>query len=199
MKHTKSFSTQIIAGRFKGKLLEIPNIKTTRASKSIIRGSLFDTLQNEIIGKNFVEVFAGSGSVGLEALSRGANHLFFIEQNPNVFRTLKNNINKLSSQDCTAILGNSFVEFPNLQKKLKSLGIKTYFYIDPPFSIREGMEDIYEQSISLIGHIEPNICQMVIVEHMTTLDLSPKIDSLIKSKERRFGKTTLSYYLPTEP
>ncbi|HHO42339.1 MAG TPA: 16S rRNA (guanine(966)-N(2))-methyltransferase RsmD, partial [Epsilonproteobacteria bacterium] len=44
MKHAKSFSTQIIAGRFKGKLLEIPNIKTTRASKSIIRGSLFDTL-----------------------------------------------------------------------------------------------------------------------------------------------------------
>lgn len=193
-----SYATPIIAGQFKGKLLEIPNVQTTRASKAILRESLFNTLQNEIMGKNFLEVFAGSGSVGLEAISRGANHAFFIEQNPIVFKTLKQNIQKLSPQHCTAILGNSFDEFPLLYKRIKNSGVKTYFYIDPPFSLRDGMSDIYEKCLKLITEIEPHICQMVIVEHMTSLELPSTINTLTRTKQRRFGRTTLSYYLPTE-
>jgi len=74
-----NFRTQIIGGEFKGKFIEIPNISTTRSSKSILKESLFNTLQFDIIDKNFVEVFSGSGSIGLEALSRGAKKCYFIE------------------------------------------------------------------------------------------------------------------------
>jgi len=64
MAKQQNFTTRIIGGEFKGRLIEIPNISTTRSSKSILKESLFNTLQFEIIDKNFVEVFSGSGSIG---------------------------------------------------------------------------------------------------------------------------------------
>src|SRR5690554_5874058 len=87
----KVFTTTINAGKHKGKKLEIPAIDTTRSSKSILRESLFNTLQFDIIDKNFVEVFGGSGSVGLEALSRGAGDAYFIEYNHTAYRILEKN------------------------------------------------------------------------------------------------------------
>ncbi|NOR55630.1 MAG: 16S rRNA (guanine(966)-N(2))-methyltransferase RsmD, partial [Sulfurovum sp.] len=68
----KIFTTTITGGEYKGKKVEIPDIFTTRSSKGILKESLFNTLQFDIMDKNFVEVFSGSGSIGLEALSRGA-------------------------------------------------------------------------------------------------------------------------------
>ena len=73
--------TKIIGGKYKGKKIKLPPLSVTRSSKSILRESLFNTLQQDIAGKNLVEVFAGSGSIGLEAISRGAKKVFFIEKN----------------------------------------------------------------------------------------------------------------------
>ena len=191
----KCFEASIIAGSAKGKKILIPNISTTRSSKGILRESLFNTLQFDIIDKNFVEVFAGSGSVGLEALSRGAKRAFFIEQNRDVFDILKQNIKRVNADNATAILGDSFEEFDNVLNSITKLDEKTYFYFDPPFSIREGMDSIYDKTLSLIKSIDPNISEMIIIEHMSQLKLPKQIGEFKLTKKKKFGKSTLSYFL----
>ncbi|KIM05375.1 MAG: methyltransferase [Sulfurovum sp. AS07-7] len=197
MREKMELKTKIIAGKFKGKMIEIPAINTTRSSKSILKESFFNTLQNEIMDKNFVEVFAGSGSIGLEALSRGAKECFFIEKNSIAFDTLKRNIHALEVANQTHILlGNSFTKFDIVLDMLKKSATKTYFYFDPPFAIREGMDDIYEKSLNLIRKIDSSLCAMVIIEHMTSLELPQEIGSVTLLKRKKFGKSTLSYYIP---
>ncbi|MBN2825591.1 MAG: 16S rRNA (guanine(966)-N(2))-methyltransferase RsmD [Campylobacterales bacterium] len=192
----KTFKTPIIGGKFKGRNIEIPDIGTTRSSKSILRESLFNTLQFDIIDKNFVEVFAGSGSIGIEAISREANHAYFIEKNKTAYNQLLANIRTLGVHNTTTLLGDSFEKFDTIHSQLKSQGIKTYFYFDPPFSIREGMEDIYDKTIALIASIDPSICEMVIVEHISSLDMPETIAQLQLTKRKKFGKSSLSYYQP---
>jgi len=194
----KCFEVAIISGAKKGKKILIPDINTTRSSKTILRESLFNTLQFDIIDKNFVEVFAGSGSIGLEALSREAEHVYFIEKNKQVFRILKSNISTMGMGNSTAILGDSFTEFAHVLEAIKRSEVPAYFYFDPPFAIREGMDDIYEKSISLIESIDPELCEMVIVEHMSSMKMPDEIGLLSQTKQKKFGKSTLSYYKPKE-
>jgi len=192
---SKNFKTKIIAGKLKGRFIEIPNTPTTRSSKNILKESLFNRLQFEIMGKNFVEVFAGSGSIGLEALSRGANRCYFIEQNRDVFSLLEQNIKKLEGGDrCISIYGDSFEKFKTLLSRLEREKVKTYFYFDPPFSIREGMEGIYDKTFELIKSINPDIAEMVIIEHMTKEKMPEEIGEFKKVKSKKFGKSSLSYY-----
>ncbi len=190
----KIFTTTIIGGDFKGKKIEIPDISTTRSSKSILKESFFNTIQFDIIDKNFVEVFAGSGSVGLEALSRGAASCYFMEYNKVAFRYLENNIKNTDPARCHTFYGNSFENFSNVYSSVKKSGIKTYFYFDPPFSTRDGMDDIYDKTIALIESIEPEVCELVTVEHMTNLDMPKKIGQLKLIKRKKFGRSSMSYY-----
>jgi len=194
----KIFTTTINAGKFKGKKIEIPALSTTRSSKSILKESLFNTLQFELIGKNFVEVFGGSGSVGLEALSRGAKECYFIEYNKTAFRILESNVKALDPNHCHLFFGDSFEKFSLVYDIIKRSKEKSYFYFDPPFSIREGMDEIYDKTIALIETIEPQVCEMVIIEHMTNLNMPKKIGALTFTKRKKFGRSTMSYYRPTE-
>ncbi|MDQ1325197.1 MAG: rRNA ((966)-N(2))-methyltransferase RsmD [Campylobacterota bacterium] len=192
----KLFTTTINAGKFKGHRIEIPDISTTRSSKAILRESLFNTLQFDIMDKNFVEVFAGSGSVGLEALSRGAGECYFIEYNKTAFRVLESNVKKLDPSHCHLFYGDSFEKFSVVYELVKRSHEKTYFYFDPPFSTREGMDEIYDKVITLIESIEPQVCEMVIVEHMTNLEMPHSIGALKIFKHKKFGRSTMSYYQP---
>lgn len=201
MKHKekiKIFTTSISAGRFKGKMLEIPDISSTRSSKGILKESLFNTLQFDIIDKNFVEVFSGSGSIGLEALSRGAGACYFMEYNKLAFRILESNIKKLDPSSCHLFLGDSFEKFALVYSMVKKSKEKTYFYFDPPFSSRDGMDDIYDKTLTLIESIEAEVCEMVIVEHMSQLEMPQNIGSLVFYKRKKFGRSTMSYYAPKQ-
>ncbi len=198
MSKQQNFTTRIIGGDFKGKFIEIPNISTTRSSKGILKESLFNTLQFEIIDKNFVEVFSGSGSIGLEALSRGASHCYFIEYNKIAYKILQENIKRLDPSRCHHIFGDSFEKFDMLLERLNSSNEKTYFYFDPPFSTRDGMDDVYDKTLDLIKKIDPSMCEMVIVEHMTKLDMPKEIGALEQVKRKKFGRSTMTYYQPSE-
>ena len=190
----KIFTTTIIAGDFKGKKIEIPDIATTRSSKGILKESFFNTIQFEIMDKNFVEVFAGSGSVGLEALSRGASACYFMEYNKTAFHCLERNIKQTDPNRCSTFYGDSFENFANVYASVKATGIKTYFYFDPPFSTRDGMDDIYDKTLSLIASIELEVCEMVTVEHMSNLDMPKTIGKLTLTKRKKFGRSSMSYY-----
>ncbi len=104
----KIFTTTITAGKHKGKKIEIPDIFTTRSSKGILKESLFNVLQFDIIDKNFVEVFSGSGSIGFEALSRGAGQVYFIEYNKIAFHCLEGNANRIDPSRSNIFYGDSF-------------------------------------------------------------------------------------------
>ncbi len=194
-KRVKIFTIPIIAGRYKGKKIAIPAIDTTRSSKSILRESLFNTIAYDILECNFVEMFAGSGSVGLEALSRGAKKSYFLEQNPTAFKLLQENIDNIDAQNSEAIMGDAFRLFDSLYARLKAENTPAFFYFDPPFSIREGMEDIYNKSLDLIAKIQDDFVKMVIVEHMTSIDLPQELGRLKKKKYKKFGKSSLTYYI----
>jgi len=198
LKKNQNFRTKIIGGKYKGRFIEIPNISTTRSSKSILKESLFNTLQFDIIDKNFVEVFSGSGSIGLEALSRGAGECYFIEYNKVAYRVLQDNIKKLDSSRCHHFFGDSFEKFDIVLDMLKRSKEKTYFYFDPPFSIRDGMDNIYDKTISLIKKIDTSLCEMVIVEHMSKLDMPKEIGNLEQIKRKKFGRSSMTYYQPKE-
>ncbi len=196
MAKKQNFTTKIIGGEFKGRVIEIPNISTTRSSKGILRESLFNTLQFEIIDKNFVEVFSGSGSIGLEALSRGASMCYFIEYNKIAYRVLQENIQKLNPAKCQHIFGDSFEKFDTVLSMVEKRDEKTYFYFDPPFSTRDGMDDVYDKTLELIKKIDPTKCMMVIVEHMTQLDMPKAIGELVQLKRKKFGRSSITYYAP---
>jgi 16S rRNA (guanine(966)-N(2))-methyltransferase RsmD len=198
MSKKENFRTKIIGGEFKGKFIEIPNISTTRSSKSILKESLFNTLQFDIIDKNFVEVFSGSGSIGLEALSRGAKKCYFIEYNKIAYRVLQQNIQELNPSRCHHIYGDSFKKFDTVLSMLKNSNDKTYFYFDPPFATRDGMDNVYDKTIELIKKIDSSKCEMVIVEHMTKLDMPQEIDRLKQYKRKKFGRSTMTYYKQRE-
>ncbi len=198
MAKEKNFTTKIIGGEFKGKLIEIPNIFTTRSSKGILKESLFNTLQFEIMDKNFVEVFSGSGSIGLEALSRGASQCYFIEYNKVAYKVLQENIQRLNSSKCQHLFGDSFEKFDTVLSMVEKRDEKTYFYFDPPFATRDGMDDVYDKTLELIKKIDVTKCMMVIVEHMTQLDMPKEIGELVQVKRKKFGRSTMTYYAPKD-
>ena len=198
MAKQQNFTTKIIGGEFKGKLIEIPNIFTTRSSKGILKESLFNTLQFEIIGKNFVEVFSGSGSIGLEALSRGASQCYFIEYNKVAYNVLQENIKRLNPTKCHHVFGDSFEKFDTILKMVENRAEKTYFYFDPPFATRDGMDDVYDKTLELIAKIDPTKTMMVIVEHMSQLDMPQTIGELEQVKRKKFGRSTMTYYAEKE-
>lgn len=189
---SKPLFTTISAGKYKGKKLLLPSLESTRSTKSIIKDSLFDTFQSDIIDEVFVEVFGGSGSMGLEALSRGAKEAYFIEKDTAAFLILEKNCHTIAPGITHCTLGNSFSILPKLFDKLTC---KAFFYFDPPFSIREGMDNVYAQTLALIAKIPPSKAHMIIIEHMSTLELPEKIGLFCMHKRKKFGKSSLSYYL----
>jgi 16S rRNA (guanine(966)-N(2))-methyltransferase RsmD len=189
------YQTSIISGAYKGKKINLPSLDTTRSSKTVVKESYFNTIQFDVIDCNFVEVFAGSGSVGLEALSRGAKHAFFMEKDSAAFKTLSQNIKSLGADNATAILGNSFETISQVIKALSRSHEKAFFYVDPPFSFREGMEEIYKKTFDTLASIPAEMVEMITIEHMTGLELPERIGTLKLKKSKKFGKTTLTHYV----
>ncbi|MEA2110474.1 MAG: 16S rRNA (guanine(966)-N(2))-methyltransferase RsmD [Campylobacterota bacterium] len=190
---SKALSKKIVAGKFKGKTMLLPSKVTTRSSKTIVLESFFNTLQFDIVDATFVEVFSGSGSIGLEALSRGAKRILFMEQDRDALKTLQQNIDQTDPSSCEVFRGNSFENINHVKSRLKSLNEKAYFYIDPPFSFRDGMQEIYNNMITLIKELPAKAVEIIIIEHMTGLELDETIGSFTKIKSKKFGKTSLTY------
>ncbi|MDA7817788.1 16S rRNA (guanine(966)-N(2))-methyltransferase RsmD [Sulfurimonas sp.] len=190
---SKPFVKKIISGKFKNKVLKLPSKTTTRSSKSIVLESFFNTLQFNIIDSTFVEVFSGSGSIGLEALSRGASKILFMEKDKDAIKVLKENIAQTDPTACEVFSGDSFVNINSVISRLKKMDTDAYIYIDPPFSIREGMEDIYDKTMNMIASIPPEFVKLIIIEHMTGLEIPDKLGEYSIKKTKKFGNTSLTY------
>ncbi|WP_157278153.1 16S rRNA (guanine(966)-N(2))-methyltransferase RsmD [Aliarcobacter butzleri] len=191
-------TTKIIAGVYKGKVLELPSLDVTRSSKSALKESVFNVLQFDIIDKIFIESFAGSGSIGLEAISRGAKRSYFIELDKNSYSILVRNCKSIDIEKCQTIQGNAFVQTPLILDFMKNSKDEIILYVDPPFDYREGMDDIYEKSFHMIENIEADNIFMIIIEHVSKLEIPQTLGKFSLDKTRKFGKSSLSYFTYTK-
>ena len=187
-------TTKIIAGAYKGKVLSLPSLDVTRSSKTVLKESVFNVLQFDIIDKIFIESFAGSGSIGLEAISRGAKRAYFIELDKKSYSILVKNCKSINIEKCQTIQGNAFVQTPLILDFLKNSKEEVILYVDPPFDFREGMEDIYDKSFRMIENIENSNIFKIIIEHESKLEVPKILGKFSLEKTRKFGKSSLSYF-----
>lgn len=149
----------ITAGKFKGQKIQAPDEKITRPTLSKVRMSVFNTLQAmiEFDGKSFLDMFAGSGIMGLEAISRGFSDVSAIEKNIKAFQVIKTNFAKFKPAP-QLLKGDSLKICPKLSKNFDVI------YIDPPY-----FSGVYEQSLDAVKNISSGI---IILEHVTDVDFS---------------------------
>lgn len=161
----------ITAGKYKGQKIIAPDENITRPTLSKVRMAVFNILQALMDFENasFLDMFAGSGIMGLEALSRGFSKVTAIEKNPKVFKILENNYEKIGEQQ-------NLIKADSLKITLKqSFDV---VYIDPPY-----YAGVYEQVLSLLPD-----CKIIILEHTSEIDFSNY--ELIKQK--KYGDKVLT-------
>ena len=188
---------KIIGGKYRGKKLYMSNKETTRSTKQILKESVFNSLQFDVPDSTWVEMFSGVGSIGLEAISRGAKKAYFIEKDPEAAKVLKRNIDSLKEEDkekCEIILGDAFDRVWDIIDELKRNKDKAFFYFDPPFAIREGYEDIYEKVQNLIKTLPKINVKKILIEHQSDYEFPEIIGKYKKNKTRKFGKSAVSFY-----
>lgn len=145
----------ITAGKFKGRKITAPDENITRPTLSKVRMSVFNTLQSLVnfYGKSFLDMYAGSGIMGLEALSRGFANVTAIEKNPKVANIIKSNFKKFENPPKLIICD-------SLKAKLTEK--YDVIYIDPPY-----FSGIYEASLNAVQELANDI---IILEHVTEVD-----------------------------
>lgn len=129
---------RLISGKFKGRLINVPKSDLIRPTTDRVRETLFNLLNNKISfnGMRVLDIYAGSGSLGLECLSRGAAEVHFVEKNYVIYKNLESNIESLNASDVCKIFKMPAIKFSQAHTS------KTYDLIlaDPPFF----KDDIYK-------------------------------------------------------
>ncbi len=111
--------TQISSGIYKGKKLALPALSSTRSTKSIVKGSFFDTWRAQLRGATFIECFGGSGAMALEALSNGVKNVYAIEKDAAAHKIMRKNF-ELFGLGANAILGDCFERLPEILHDLQA-------------------------------------------------------------------------------
>ena len=111
--------TQISSGIYRGKKLSLPALSSTRSTKSIVKGSFFDTWRAELRGAAFIECFGGSGAMALEALSNSAKNVYAIEKDAAAHKIMRKNF-ELFGLGANAILGDCFERLPEILHELQA-------------------------------------------------------------------------------
>ena len=181
----------ISTGKFKNKKITIPSTSGTRSSKAILRSSFFDTIRGYDCRGSFIEAFAGSGLIGITALSEGFTKAYFVEKDRDVFGILLENLSFVTKKSYSAINSDSFLVLDDLIDSLKN---KTLIYYDPPFSIRQNNQDIYDRCFANIKNIKNQNISMISIEHMSGILLPDTLGMFNIIKTKKFGKSSLSYY-----
>lgn len=176
---------QVLTGSKKGRRLKVPHGRTIRPTTSRIKKSIFDTL-GEIGDLRVLDIFAGSGGLGIESLSRGAAHVAFVEKNPFVFRLLRENVELCGfTHKSTFICDDYERAVKNLIKKGSKFDV---IFIDPPYSLyaSKGVIDFINLVTECIG-----ADSVIVIEHEHQLTA---LAEGFKTITRSFGGTKVSYF-----
>ena len=173
---------RIIAGEFRSrKLKSIPG-DDTRPTPDRLRETLFDILQTSIAGATFVDAYAGTGAVGIEALSRGAAHVTFLERDRTALEAIRENLAALRvGPRATVDAGPVLKTLPRHQAQI--------VFLDPPYpQVRE-----YRAALDILGEQPP---ELAIVQHSIRFELAGRYGILSRTRVVRQGDNALSFFAP---
>lgn len=174
---------RIIAGRFRSRLLKsVPGL-AVRPTPDRLREAMFNVLSGEVEGRTFLDAYAGSGAVGLEALSRGASHVILMDKSAAALAVIRENVQALGVQtEVTVIRGSAAKLLQNLTAEMA--------FIDPPY------EEVTQYGTSLLA-LSKTGSELVIAQHPSRLALEEAYGSLHRKRVLRQGDNSLSFYKPS--
>lgn len=177
---------RILTGKLKGRQIKVPKGNITRPTSGRIKKSIFDTIGPFDSDTIALDIFSGSGGMGIEALSRGAKQVTFIEQNRKVAKILKENLNNCRLEEKADIIELDYKKALSVLKKNNSKF--DIIFIDPPYSIYNE-----EESVENLVLLSQNVLKndgTIIIEHNTINDIN--LDPF-ETKTKKYGETMISF------
>jgi 16S rRNA (guanine966-N2)-methyltransferase len=186
-----SRAMRIIAGTLRSRTLQAPAGLATRPTSDRLRETLFNVVAPRIEGATFLDLYAGSGAVGIEAISRGAKQVVFVERAPAALKVLRANLEKLGLTTGFRIHSGSTGAY--LQAWQSSGQPFDLVFLDPPYDA----EEEYSRALGLLGGPGHGLLAMgavVIAEHRRKQGLQDRYGSLVRTRLLQQGDAGLSFY-----
>jgi 16S rRNA (guanine966-N2)-methyltransferase len=175
---------RVIAGEFRSRRLKSIPGAATRPTPDRLRETLFDILSPRIEGATFVDAYAGTGAVGIEALSRGARHAFFLERNRTALEAIRENLAALDLERRATVVAGPVL----LTLERHCTGI---VFLDPPYEL----EREYASTLEILGQAPPDLA---IVQHSVRLAIAELYGAMSRTRVVRQGDNALSFFAPRE-
>ena len=184
---------RIIAGTLRSRTLQAPAGLATRPTSDRLRETLFNVLAPRIDGSVFLDLYSGSGAVGIEALSRGASQVKFVERAPAALKVMRTNLAKLGLTSGFTIHAESVGAY------LRRAAVNPFdvVFLDPPYDV----EDEYASTLGLLGGASAGLLAegaVVIAEHRRKTKLEDRYGALRRSRLLQQGDAALSFYAATD-
>lgn len=178
---------KVISGILKGRTIEGYDIDGTRPTMDRVKESVFATIQEHIKDSTVLDLFAGSGSLGIEAISNGAKLCYFIDNNNEVIKTLNRTIINFNIKDKSKIILSDWKKFLNDSSKSN---IKfDLIFVDPPYNY-----DVYEKILTKVSELNLlNEFGLIIIEHQN-LKLKDEYNNLKLYKQKKYGNKSVNIY-----
>ncbi|HEY8471306.1 MAG TPA: 16S rRNA (guanine(966)-N(2))-methyltransferase RsmD [Natronosporangium sp.] len=183
--------TRIVAGTLGGRRLAAPTGPHTRPTSDRVREGLFNTLGSltELAGSRFADLYAGSGAVGLEGYSRGADHVLLVESRPAAARVARANIATLRAASAVRLVTGEVLTV--LQRGPGTEPPYDIVFADPPYELPDHQLAAVQQALLTHGWLAPDA--IVVIERATRSPALQWVEPLTGVRTRRYGETTLWY------
>ena len=179
---------RIIAGSLKGRKLKPVTIPGIRPTGDKVREAIFSILYQSVVGANVADLFAGTGALGMEAMSRGASHCVFVDGNPQALALITANLKTLGLENTTYTI--RWDASKNLQC-LKRTGLKfDLIFADPPYAM-----DAVKSTLEHLASAEVlNPGAIVVFETAAGEDVLEESGPFCRTDQRKYGKTLVSFF-----
>ncbi len=179
---------RIVAGKNKGNILKSPKGLSIRPTSEKVREALFDILGTYVKETCFLDLFAGTGAAGIEALSRGAKNAIFIEKELKCIKIIKENLEKTGNSQNAIVFKMNFLS--GLKLLVKENYLLDYIFLDPPYN--RGLVNISLLEISKLFILRKN--GLLIAQHYKKEKVIENLNNLSLYNQRRYGECYLSFY-----
>lgn len=181
---------RVIAGIAKKKSLKVPRGWPGRPTADRVKESLFNILAPRVVGSSFLDLFAGTGNVGIEALSRGADRAVFVERDKRAVKVIRENLNHVGLLEQALVLaGDVFTSLGQLAAHKEQFDL---IFLDPPYG--QSLEVPTLEALECHDLVAPR--GMVVVESSKREALPESMGRLVRYRQQQFGDTLLSFYVP---
>src|SRR5262245_26706720 len=182
---------RVIAGEFRSRRLKTLNGQATRPTADRLKETLFNLLQARVTGSAFLDCFAGSGSIGIEALSRGAAFVTFVEASPRAVQVIRQNLLLLREAESSRYRILSQKAETGLNSLARGGRKFDIVFLDPPYADVDQYPRVFEQ-LQSCGLLKDEA--LVVAEHSKFLALPARVAHLERQREVRHGDSVLSLF-----